>query len=219
VPIALGYFPVAVSFGVVAGRAGLSALEASLLSLFVYAGASQFLAVALVAGGAGPLVTLLSLLAVNARHAFYGPALLGRLGRRSPPRPWLWGAFLTDEVFASAVAEDPEKVDGRYLLGAGLGAYAAWNAGTVVGALGGSASARFPAVDAALGFMLTALFLTLLLALLDKRQAGVAVAAGLVCLAGTLLRDQATGVLAGMVAGALLGAARAGVAGQGRAAP
>ncbi|HLV12035.1 MAG TPA: AzlC family ABC transporter permease [Trueperaceae bacterium] len=88
--MALGYFPVAVSFGVVAARAGLSLLEAALLSLVVFAGASQFVAVALVAGGAGPLVTFLSLLAMNVRHVFYGPSLTGRLGGRPVPgRPWL----------------------------------------------------------------------------------------------------------------------------------
>lgn len=56
----------------------------------VFAGASQFVAVALVAGGAGPLVTFLSLLAMNVRHVFYGPSLTGRLGGRPVPgRPWL----------------------------------------------------------------------------------------------------------------------------------
>lgn len=213
VPIALGYFPVAVSFGVVAARAGLSLLEAALLSLVVFAGASQFVAVALVAGGAGPLVTFLSLLAMNVRHVFYGPSLTGRLGGRPVPgRPWLWGSFLTDEVFAASVAavdRDPARVGDRWLLGLGLGAYLAWAGGTFVGVLGGSASARFPAVDAALGFMLTALFLTLLLALVDTARLGVAVVAGVVCLTGSLLSTTATGIPAGMVAGALYGASRA----------
>ena len=46
-PIVLGYFPIAFSFGVAATRAGFSATEAFALSLIIYAGASQFLALAL----------------------------------------------------------------------------------------------------------------------------------------------------------------------------
>mgnify|MGYP001437700253 CR=1 FL=1 len=46
-PLLGGYIPVAISFGVIAVQAGFSTLEATLISIFIYAGASQFLLVAL----------------------------------------------------------------------------------------------------------------------------------------------------------------------------
>ena len=51
-PLLGGYIPVAISFGVIAIQAGFSTLEATLISVFIYAGASQFLLVAMVASGA-----------------------------------------------------------------------------------------------------------------------------------------------------------------------
>jgi len=80
-PVALAYFPVAVSFGVAAAKAGFSLPEAAFMSVVIYAGASQFLALALLAGGASPALTVISLLAMNARHLLYAPALLEGLRR------------------------------------------------------------------------------------------------------------------------------------------
>ena len=65
IPIALGYLPIAFSFGVAATRAGLSGFEAFGLSLIVYAGASQFLAIALIVGGAPLLVAAFTLVAMK----------------------------------------------------------------------------------------------------------------------------------------------------------
>lgn len=45
-PIVMGYFPISFSFGVAATRAGFSGIEATALSVIIYAGASQFLALA-----------------------------------------------------------------------------------------------------------------------------------------------------------------------------
>ncbi len=58
--IVLGYFPIAFSFGVAATRAGFTGLETTALSLIIYAGASQFLALALLASGAPVLVNCIS---------------------------------------------------------------------------------------------------------------------------------------------------------------
>lgn len=211
-PIALAYFPVAVSFGVAAGKAGFTLAEAAFLSLFIYAGASQFLALALLAGGAPLLLSVLSLLAMNARHLIYAPALLAALGPRAEvKRAWLWSFGLTDEVFASAlgrVADPDHPWSERWMTGLGLGAYAAWVAGTVVGAaLGGGAFEHFGAVDAALGFLLPALFLSLLLAMMSRRQLLAVAAAAVGFALGAALFSLTSGILIGMLLGGLAGAA------------
>src|SRR5512146_3355260 len=100
IPIVLAYVPVGATFGVVAVSNGLPVWMACLLSLAIYAGASQFIFVTLAAAFAGPVSMIVTLLLVNLRHALYG-ATLGRAFARWPEgRKWLGAWGLTDEVFA-----------------------------------------------------------------------------------------------------------------------
>jgi 4-azaleucine resistance transporter AzlC len=208
-PIALGYFPIAFSFGVAATRAGFSGLEAFALSLIIYAGASQFLALALLTSGAPVLVSAFTLIAMNLRHVLYGPALMRAAGKgASTRRAWVWAFGLTDEVFGQALGAlaRGQRFSESYMFGLGLGAYASWLSGTAVGAVaGGGALEGWPAVSAGLGFMLPALFLALLLSILSRRQVPVILVAGAMTVAGTLWVSATAGILAGMIAGALAG--------------
>ncbi|XOZ32771.1 AzlC family ABC transporter permease [Halomonadaceae bacterium KBTZ08] len=166
--IAVGYIPIAFAFALAALEAGLSPALTALISVAVFAGASQFLLVTLLTSGAGMVSTLGAILLMNARHLVYGPALLPRLGEaeRKLPTPLL--AFgLTDEVFAAASGHlerlTPEARE-NWLLGLQLGAYFAWVGGTLLGVtLGSNLGDLPPAVDAALSFILPGLFFVLLL--------------------------------------------------------
>ena len=211
-PIALGYFPIAFSFGVAATRAGVSGIEAVALSVLIYAGASQFLAIALITGGAPVLVSAATLVAMNLRHLLYGPALMRAAGEGASAK-WVpvWGFGLTDEVFGAALgflARRPGGWSERFIAGLGLVAYAAWVSGTAVGAwAGGGALEDWPVLDAALGFMLPALFLALLLSILSRVQVPVIAVAAMATVAVTLAWSGTAGILAGMLAGALAGVA------------
>jgi 4-azaleucine resistance transporter AzlC len=211
-PISLGYFPIAFSFGVAASRAGFQPVEAFALSLFIYAGASQFLALALLTSGAPVLVSAFTLIAMNLRHVLYGPALMKSAGKEASTRhAWAWAWGLTDEVFGQALGAMArgQRFSEPYMFGLGAGAYASWLAGTAVGAVaGGGALEGWPAASAALGFMLPALFLALLLSILSRRQVPVIAVAGLVTVAGTLAVSATSGILLGMLAGALTGVLR-----------
>lgn len=216
-PIVAGYFPIAFSFGVAATGLGFSALEAVFLSVVIYSGASQFMALTLLSGGTAAVVSIVTLLAMNLRHLLYGPALLDRAGERARTRyAWAWAYGLTDEVFATTIgflAGGSKGWSERWMLGLGAAAYLSWIGGTAVGAYaGGGALAAYPAVDAALGFMLPALFLSLLLVILNRRQVPVVAAAAVVCVGVTLATNVTSGILAGMIAGAVAGIARAGQA-------
>lgn len=213
-PIAMGYLPIAFAFGVAATGAGLSALEAVALSVIIYAGASQFLALALVTSGAPILVSAFTLIAMNLRHVLYGPALLKSAGSaRSTRHAWAWAWGLTDEVFGAALGEIARgrAFSEPFMFGLGLGAYVSWIAGTALGAAaGGGALQGWPVLEAGLSFMLPALFLSLLLSILTRPQVPVIVVAGCATLAGTLAVSGTAGILAGMVAGALAGTLRRG---------
>ena len=211
VPVALGYFPIAFSFGVAAAQAGFSLAEASAFSLLLYSGAAQFLAVTLLAGGAPLLVAIFTLIAMGVRHLAYGPALMRAAGGGQTRRAWVWAFGLTDEVFGAALGElaRGRRFSEPFMLGLGLGAYASWVSGTVAGALaGGGALAAFPAVEAGLGFMLPALFLALLLSILSRAQLPVIGVAAAVTVALTLAGQPTLALLAGMAAGAVTGAMR-----------
>ena len=211
-PIVMGYFPIAFSFGVVATQAGFTGLEAFALSLIIYAGASQFLALALLSSGAPVLVAAFTLIAMNLRHVLYGPALMREAGEGATRRhAWAWAWGLTDEVFGQALGAlaRGQRFSEPYMFGLGLGAYASWVSGTVVGAwAGGGALEGWPALNAGLGFMLPALFLALLLSILNRRQLPVIVVAGAVTVIATLTISATSGILLGMLAGAVAGVAR-----------
>ena len=211
-PIVMGYFPIAFSFGVAATQAGFTGVEAFALSLIIYAGASQFLALALLASGAPVLVAGFTLIAMNLRHLLYGPALLREAGEGATRRhAWAWAWGLTDEVFGQALGAlaRGQSFSEPYMFGLGIGAYASWVSGTVVGAYaGGGALDGWPAVNAGLGFMLPALFLALLLSILNRRQVPVIMVAGAVTVIGTLALSATSGILLGMLAGAVAGVIR-----------
>ena len=211
-PIVMGYLPIAFSFGVAATRAGFSATEAFALSLLIYAGASQFLALALLSSAAPVLVTAFTLIAMNLRHLLYGPALMREAGEGASTRhAWVWAFGLTDEVFGQALGAlaRGQRFSEAWMFGLGLAAYAAWVGGTVIGALaGGGALDGWAALSAGLGFMLPALFLALLLSILDRRQLPVIAVAGLVTVMATLAISATSGILLGMLAGAMAGLVR-----------
>lgn len=212
VPIVLGYFPIAFAFGVAATRAGLSAAETVMFSVVIFAGAAQFLAVTLVTSGAPLAVMALTLILMNLRHVMYGPVLMEKAGPGAPRKhAWAWAWCLTDEVFATmlgTLARGKPFSEGL-VAGVGLGAYLSWIAGTVLGVLtGAGALDAFPVLDAALGFMLPALFLALLLSILDRAQILTVAAAVIATVAGSVIISPTAGILCGMLVGAAVGATR-----------
>lgn len=205
-----GYFPAAVAFGVIADQAGLSALEALLISGIVFAGASQFALVGLLAAGASAPVAALTALFLNLRHLLYGPALAPHLKHFGVVRAAVGSLGLTDEVFAVAAGALPRRSASLgWLMVLEAGAYSSWLAGTLVGASGGSAIVEsVPSLADALGFALPALFAALIVSLLGS-SAGVS-------------RETATAVLLATAIAAtfhILGLTNLGILAAGVAAP
>lgn len=126
------------SFGAIAVSAGLPLWLPCALSLLVFAGGAQFLAVGVIAAGGSPLAAVFGGLLLNARHLPFGLAIgdlvgRGRLGR-------LVGSHLmTDESVAFAMAQR-DQVRGRAAFWAtGTVLFVVWNLGTAAGALAGTA--------------------------------------------------------------------------------
>lgn len=106
IPLLGGYIPVAISFGLISVQSGFSVLETILISTFIYAGASQFLFVAMAASGAPLWLVVIMTLLINARHIVYGPNLSPYLNHDKKWLPLMHG--LTDQIFALAHARLPQ---------------------------------------------------------------------------------------------------------------
>jgi 4-azaleucine resistance transporter AzlC len=176
-PILLGVLPFGLFFGALAIEVGLSPVEAQGLSLFVFAGSAQFIAVDLIRQGAAPLVIILTIFMVNLRHALYSASLAPKVAHL----PLRWRAvlawLLTDEAFAVTTPRhrttDIEHAHWHFL-GSGLALWTCWQLSTAAGIAFG---ARIPA-SWALDFALPLTFLAMLLPTLTDRPSWAAALAG-----------------------------------------
>lgn len=149
---------VGLSFGAISVAAGLPVWLPMLLSVVVFAGASQFMFVALIASGGNPVAALAAGLLVNARHLPFGLAVGDVIGPGLRRRV-VGSQLMIDESVAFALNErDPGRRRAAYWA-CGAALFVCWNLGVLAGALGGSAirdtnafglDAAFPAVLLAL---------------------------------------------------------------------
>ena len=176
--IMLTYLPVSFAFGVSAHQFGFSAWEALFLSCSMYAGASQFLVVALLGSGTSIWMTALTVIALDIRHLLYGPALYQLIGHKLELKKtaiWAWG--LTDEVFASGMIRLTQRRQAwneSWMLGLSLSSWFSWALGSFLGGLFADQVSALPQfLQAALDFLLPALFLSFLLAAFEKKHSFV----------------------------------------------
>jgi 4-azaleucine resistance transporter AzlC len=172
IPIFVGYFPVAIAFGLLAKSAALSFGEAGLFSALVFAGAAQFIAVTLYASGVGFGSIIVTTFLINSRHLLLSAAVAARLhGTR---RFFPLAAFgVTDETFAIATTR-PETYGTPYLMGLNTTAWLGWLSGTLAGFLAGG---FMPSkLQAAMGILLYVMFLGILMPEVRKDLRVLAVA-------------------------------------------
>ncbi|OWY40910.1 branched-chain amino acid ABC transporter permease [Xenophilus sp. AP218F] len=207
-PMLVGAAPFGVIFGTLAVAAGLPPWAAQAMSLLVFAGSAQFIAVTLIAGGAAAPVVWLTTLVVNLRHALYSATLLPYA--RDWALSWRWplSFWLTDETFA--VVEHRFRTQGAaggewYWLGSSLAMYGNWQLWTLLGILLG---AQIPGLDKlGLDFAMAATFAAIVAPQLKKRPtlAAAAVAAATALLARGLpyKLDLMLAALLGVAAGVI----------------
>jgi 4-azaleucine resistance transporter AzlC len=207
-PLEISGFAIGLVFGVLAGQAGLSALESLLMSVLVYSGAAQFIVLGLWTAPLPVASIVLTTLVVGLRHLLMGAALspyFSRLGRLKA-----YGSvfFMADENWALTMSEFSKgRRDAAFLIGGGLAMFLSWTTSTLIGRTVGGAL-RDPA-RWGLDFAFTAVFLALLVGMWRGRSDLVpwAVAALVAVMAHRWLPGQWY-ILLGGLAGSLAGAAR-----------
>lgn len=138
IPIGTGYFAVAITLGIAARKAGITAFEATLMSLMMHASAGQFAALSLIASGAGYVEMILTEVVVNLRYVLMSCALSQKIKRDIPFFHRFFVAYdVTDEIFGISVGVEG-KLNPYYTYGAMSVASPGWALGTLTGALLGN---------------------------------------------------------------------------------
>ena len=165
IPIVVGYFPVAMAFGLLSKTVELSLLDSCLFSFIVFAGASQFMALDLIKAGISFWDIILATFLLNLRHFMMSASLAVRL--KEIKKGWLpLVAFgITDESFAVASLKEGQ-LSLSYILTLQTAAYLAWAAGTFTGYLVGTALPE--ALQNSLGVGLYAMFTAILVPEIKK---------------------------------------------------
>ncbi len=158
--IAIGYFPIALTFGLLAKTTGLSLLEATAMSIFVFAGASQYIALSLITVGVAPVVIVLNTFVVNIRHFLMTAALNEKMEPDDRWKKALYAFGITDETFSVLATQKNHKITTSFAVGVILIAYGSWVVFTSVGHLIGANLPQF--LQAAMSIALYAMFIGLL---------------------------------------------------------
>ncbi|MBW2622490.1 MAG: AzlC family ABC transporter permease [Deltaproteobacteria bacterium] len=180
IPIVLGYVPVGIAYGVLANKAGLSALNTMLMSVMVYAGASQLIAVGLFMAHVPAASIIITTFAVNLRHFIMASAIAGRLKRWRKIELAAFAYELTDETFAvHSMARFSDDFHKSAVFATNITAQVSWVTGSWIGFAAGSLIGDIRVL--ALDYALPAMFIALLVGQIRNRiQILVA------CIAGTL---------------------------------
>jgi 4-azaleucine resistance transporter AzlC len=180
VPVMAGYVVLGIGFGILAVKNGISIWWAAAMSVFIYAGSMQYMAVSLLTSGAGLISVALTTLMVNARHLFYSFSMLRPYKHTGRKKPYLIFG-LTDETY-SLVCDGGSRPTRYYALVTLLD-HLYWVGGTALGALLGSV---VPIPTEGIDFALTALFVTIAVEQWKARggrlPAVIGLAASVVCL-------------------------------------
>ncbi|MGH2379448.1 MAG: AzlC family ABC transporter permease, partial [Candidatus Limnocylindria bacterium] len=159
-PVLITPFLVGVPFGILARETGLDPVQSSGMSVIMFAGASQFVALELFRSGAAPAIVIATTLLINLRHLLMAASLRPSFGERPLPTRLGLAYLLTDEAFA--MGSSWYRRGGRslaYYVTFAASMWVLWNLGTVVGVLAGPAVPDPRVVG--LDFAITATFIAI----------------------------------------------------------
>jgi 4-azaleucine resistance transporter AzlC len=203
-PICLGYLPIGMAFGVLAQKAGLTPLQIGLMSILVFAGSSQFIAVSMLTGGASATAIITTTFIVNLRHMLMSSALAVYLRSAHRGLLALYAYGVTDESFAVNL---PRFNAGTWSLPRALvvnhAANLTWFISTVAGGIGG----RFiPEGALGIDYALIAMFICLLIYQIRKWiHLLTAALAGIIAVGLALMMPGNTYIVIASIAAATVG--------------
>ncbi|SMF15303.1 AzlC family ABC transporter permease [Desulfovibrio gilichinskyi] len=204
-PIVLGFLPVGFAYGVLARKTGISIDNTILMSLLVFAGSAQFIAVGLLASGASAVSIIITTFIVNLRHLLMSAALSPHLRKWGKLELAAFSFQLTDETFAvhsTRFSNGDNCKSETYLIN--CIAQLAWVCGTVLGVISSSLITDIRPMG--LDYALPAMFIALLIfQIKDRSHIIVGVITGLLSTALALGGAGQWNVIIATLIGASLG--------------
>lgn len=207
VPIILGYVPIGFAYGVLAQKTGLSVFNTIMMSIIVFAGSAQLIAVGLFAAGVSSASIVFTTFIVNLRHLLMSAALSPYL------KKWKWWELIpfsyqiTDETFAiHSIYFDKTPQRKGEAFGVNMTAQASWVTGTILGVIASQLITDVKPLG--LDYALAAMFIGLLVLQLKNRlQVLVAITAGIGSVAFYLFGMNQWNVMLAAVLASTLGVA------------
>lgn len=168
-PVAIGYIPIAIAFGLLAKSLAIPNYISILMSFLIYAGASQFIGVNLLFLGASFGEIVITTFILNLRH-FLMTATLSQKLEGTVSKKWrsLLAFGITDETFSVNVLQADEKLSKYFILGLNTIAFTSWNIGTLLGIF--FAAGLPELVKTSMGIALYAMFIGLLIPHIKKSK-------------------------------------------------
>lgn len=177
IPIFAGFWFLGMTYGIYMNVSGFSFWYPLLMSMTVFAGSVEFVAVSMLLGSFNPIQALVMTVMINARHLFYGISMLDRF--RGVGRKKIYLIFgMCDETFSiNYTAKIPEDVDkGWFMFFVTLLNHIYWVSGAALGGIFGS----FIQFDTeGLEFVMTAMFVVIFLEQWLKEKSHTSSLAGL----------------------------------------
>lgn len=179
IPVLTGYLFIGMAFGVMIQEKGYNFLWAMLMSLLIYAGSGQYLAVNFFAPGVSLLHVIFMEFMLNIRHIFYGLSLLERFSKMGKKRLYMIFS-LTDETYSLffVTKVPPDVREDQFLFAIALLDQSYWIIGSGIGALLGNV---LPFSTEGIDFAMTALFVVIMTEQWMERQNRRSVVIGLLC--------------------------------------
>lgn len=168
IPILTGFLFLGMTYGILMRVSGFPVWLAVVMSIVVFAGSMQFVAVNILLAPFNPLQAFLMTLMINARHVFYGIAMLDKYKDTGIKKPYMIFAMCDETFSVNCSVYIPDDVDkGWFMFFVSLLDQIYWVAGTALGAVFGS-FIKFDTTG--LDFVMTAMFMVILLEQLSKEK-------------------------------------------------
>jgi 4-azaleucine resistance transporter AzlC len=204
-PVVFGYLPIGFAFGILARKAGISTANTLAMSVLVYAGSAQLIAVGLFASGASPFGIILTTFVVNLRHLLMSAALSPYLRTWKKALIAVFAFELTDETFGLHSVRFPQEgARPGEAIPINIISQASWIAGTLLGVVAGNLVADVRPFG--LDYALVAMFVALLVfQIKGNKTLAVAVLSGLLSTAFLLAGISQWNVILATLVGATFG--------------
>ena len=185
IPILTGFTFLGITYGIFMSTQGFNALYSFLISLTVFGGSLQFVAVNLLLGAFDPIQALTVSLMIQARHLFYGISMLEKYKNMGWKKPYLVFGLCDESFSINYTAKIPDGVDrGWFMFWVTLLNHLYWIAGSVAGGIAGN---FIPFNTTGIDFVMTAMFVVIFLEQLLKEKYHYSAIIGILSSVGCLV--------------------------------